>query len=368
MIYPCEKINKLKIKIFGIGGGGGNILNALINHHRQANFQLKNICFEYFALNTDVISLKNSLAINKIQLGKNLTQGFGSGGNPEIGEQAAIESEKEIREKIKNTDLLILISCLGKGTGSGATPKIVEWAKEENILTLIITVKPFNYEGNVINMIAKNSLEKIENLFPSVVVISNNQIKKKLGSIKMEETFQVINWMLAIGLTDLIRVIDNSHLIGIDFADIRNIINEKGRGMIVYGEEEDQEKVCETLFNSPLFDNNIEYAKNLLIWICGNDSITLEAASNIYEKISKKLNSNTRIQFTFLKNKNMEKIRVGFFASGLFKEAIDEWEKDMILEKLQEGEIEKELKLPNPIEKKLDKSNLVLPTILRMLF
>ncbi|MEM2174967.1 MAG: cell division protein FtsZ [Candidatus Micrarchaeia archaeon] len=368
MIYPCEKINKLKIKIFGIGGGGGNILNALISYHQQTNFQLKNVCLEYFALNTDLISLKNSLAINKIQLGKNLTQGFGSGGRPEIGEQAAIESEREIREKIKKADLLILISCLGKGTGSGATPKIAEWAKEENILTLIITIKPFNYEGNVINMIAKNSLEKIENFIPLIVVISNNQIKKKLGNIKMEELFQVINWMLAVGLTDLIRIIDNSHLIGIDFADVKNMLNEKGRGMIVYGEEENQEKVCEALFNSPLFDNNMEYAKNLLIWICGNESVTLEAAGNICERISKKVNSNTKIQFVFLKNKDTKKIRLGFFASGLFKEAIDEWEKDMILEKLQEGEIEKELKLPNPIEKKLDKSNLFLPTILRMLF
>lgn len=369
MIYPCERANKLKMKIFGIGGGGGNILNSLIKYHRQLNFQLNNIYFEYCALNTDITSLKNSLAINKIQLGKSLTQGFGSGGKPEIGEQAAIESEKEIRQKIKNTDLLILISCLGKGTGSGATPKIAEWAKEENILTLVIAVKPFNYEGNIINMIAKNSLEKIENFLSSVVVISNNQIKKKLGNVKMEEAFQIINEMLAIGLTDLMRVIDNSNFIGIDFADIRNMINEKGRGIIVYGEEEKEERVCETLFHSPLFDNNIEYAKNLLIWICGRDSITVENATTICEKISKKVNNNAKVQFALLKDKNMDKrIRVGLFASGLFKEAIEEWEKDIILEKLQEGEIEEELKLPNPIEKKVDKNNLSIPTIFRVLF
>lgn len=367
MIYPCEKINKLKIKILGIGGGGVNILNALINYHLQLNFQPNNICFEYLALNTDLKSLEHSLAENKIQLGKNLTQGFGSGGQPEIGEQAVLENEKEIREKIKNTDLLILISCLGKGTGSGATPKIAEWAKEENIFTLIIAIKPFNYEGNVVNMIAKNSLEKIENFFSSVIVISNNQIKKKMGSIKMEEAFRVINYMVAVGLTDLIKIIDNSYLTGIDFADIKNIINEKGRGIIVYGEEENQEKICEALFNSPLFDNNVKYAKNLLIWICGNELITLETVGDICEKISKKVNNNTKIQFTFLKDKNMKKIRVGFLASGFFKEAIEEWEKDIILEKLQEEEIEKELKLPQTIEKKINKDNLALPTILRML-
>ncbi|MCS7249364.1 MAG: cell division FtsZ family protein [candidate division WOR-3 bacterium] len=369
MIYPCERMNKLKIKIFGIGGGGGNILNTLINYHRQLNFQLDNICFEYCALNTDIISLKNSLAINKIQLGKNLTQGFGSGGKPEIGEEAAIESEKEIREKIKNTDLLILISCLGKGTGSGATPKIAEWAKEENILTLIMVVKPFNYEGNIINKIAKNSLEKIENFFSSIIVVSNTQIKNKLGNVRMEEAFSFINGMLAVGLTDLMKVIDNSHLIGIDFADIKNMINEKGRGLITYGEGEDEEKVCEALFNSPLFDNNIKYAKNLLLWVFGNEWVTLETVSRICERISKKVNGNTKIQFTFLKDKKMsKKIRAGFFATGLFKEAIDEWEKDVILEKLQEDKIEKALELPNPIKKEIDKNNMSLPTILRMLF
>ncbi len=367
MIYPCEKISKLKIKILGIGGGGINILNSLINYHLQLNFQPNNICLEYLALNTDIKSLEYSLAKNKIQLGKNLTQGFGSGGKPEIGEQAVLENEKEIREKINGTDLLILISCLGKGTGSGATPKIAEWAKEENTLTLIITVKPFNYEGNVINMIAKNSLEKIENFFSSVIVISNNQIKKKIGNVKMEEVFQMINYMVAVGVTDLIKVIDNSHLTGIDLANIKNIISEKGRGIIVYGEEENQERICEALFNSPLFDNNVKYAKNFLIWVCGNELITLEVVSDICEKISKKVNNNAKIQFTFLKDKNMKKIRVGFLASGFFKEAIEEWEKDVILEKLQEGEIEKELKLPHPIEKKINKNNLTLPTILRML-
>lgn len=369
MIYPCEKINKLRMKILGIGGGGGNILNVLIEYHRQVDFKPENISLGYFALNTDLVSLKRSLAINKIQLGKNLTQGFGSGGKPEIGEEAAIENEKQIRQEIKNTDFLILISCLGKGTGSGATPKIAEWAKEENVLTLIITVKPFNYENNAINLIAKNSLEKIEKLFSSVIVISNNHIRKKVGSIKIEEAFQTINWLIAVGLTDLIKVIDNSHLIGIDFADIKNMIKEKGRGILVYGEEENEEKICEALFNSPLFDSNIEYAKNLLIWVCGDDSVTLETVSKICERISKRVNENAKIRFTFWKDKNMgKKIRVGLFASGLFKEAIDEWEKDLILEKLQGDEIEKKLELPTPIEKSINKNNRSLPAILRMLF
>ncbi|MEO0087976.1 MAG: cell division protein FtsZ [candidate division WOR-3 bacterium] len=367
MIYPCERIQKLKMKIFGIGGGGGNILNTLIKYHRQLNFQLVNTCLEYFAFNTDLIALKNSLAINKVQLGKNLTRGFGSGGKPEVGEQAAIESEEEIRQKIRNTDLLILISCLGKGTGSGVTPKIAEWAREENVLTLVITVKPFNYEGHAINMIARNSLEKIENFSSSVIVVSNTQVKKKLGNIQVEEAFQRINEILAMGLTDLIKIIDNSHLIGIDFADIKNIIEEKGRGALVVGEEKDPQKVCEAIFDSPLFDNKIEYAKNLLVWVCGDESVTLETVSEICEKISKKVNNNTKIRFTFLKDKSIDKIRAGFFASGLFKEAIDEWEKDLIIEKLQEEKIEEELNLVMPIEKKVDKNNLTLPTIFRML-
>ncbi|MEO0112441.1 MAG: hypothetical protein ABIK80_00575, partial [candidate division WOR-3 bacterium] len=107
--------------------------------------------------------------------------------------------------------------------------------------------------------------------------------------------------------------------------------------------------------------------KNLLVWVCGDESVTLETVSEICEKISKKVNNNTKIRFTFLKDKSIHKIRAGFFASGLFKEAIDEWEKDLIIEKLQEEKIEEELNLVMPIEKKVDKNNLTLPTIFRML-
>lgn len=366
MIYPCERTNKLKIKIFGIGGGGGNILNALIKYHRSLAFQMENNRLEYFAFNTDVRSLKNSLAIHRIQLGKNLTQGYGSGGKPEIGEQGVLEVETRIRQEIKNTDLLILIACLGGGTGSGTTPKIVEWAKEENILTLIIITKPFSYEGKVINRIAKVSLEKIENNYPSAVVISNNQIRKKLGNLAMEESFSTINEMISIALTDLIRIIDNSQLIGIDFADIKDLITQKGRGIITFGEDEEEEKACEGALNSPLIDNNIEYAKKILLWIYGNKSLTVDNASAICERISKKINNDTKIRFAFIKDANIKKkIRVGFFACGLFKEAIEEWEKDEILEQLNK-KIEEKLELPNPLEKKLDKNNFSLPTILRI--
>jgi len=371
MIYPSEKINKLKIKIFGIGGGGGNILNAVISCHRNLNSPLENIQLEYFTLNTDRKALINSLADHKIQLGKKLTQGYGSGGKPEIGEQAVLEAEGEIRQELKNTDLLILIACLGGGTGSGATPKIVEWAKEADILTLIITIKPFSYEGKIINRIAKISLEKIEDLYPSVVVIANDQIREKLGDLAMEESFSTINKMIAIGLTDLIKIIDNSQLIGIDLADIKDFIFEKGRGVITFGESEEEGKAYEAALNSPLGNKDIESAKKVLFWVCGDSSLSVEDVSNILEKISKKIkNQNVKILFTFMKNTDTKKkIRVGFFATGLSKDAIENWETDEILENLKDEEIEKKLNLPpNVLEKKIDKNNLSLPTILRALF
>jgi cell division protein FtsZ len=370
MIYPSEKNNKLKIKIFGIGGGGGNILNALINHHQNLDFQLENVQLQYFALNTDGKALASSLASYKIQLGRKLTQGYGSGGKLEIGEQAVLEAEEEIRQEIKNTDLLILITCLGGGTGSGATPKIVEWAKEANILTLIITTKPFSYEGKTINMIARVALEKIENLYPSVIVVANDQIREKLGNLAMEESFSTINKMIAIGLTDLIKIIDNSQLIGIDLADIEDLVTENGQGVITFGESEEEEKAYEAAFNSPLVNKNIGTAKKVLLWVCGNSSLSVEEVSNIFEKISKKIeNQNVKIRFTFMENNDTKKkIRVGFFATGIIKEALEKWEAENFLENYQNGGYEEKLNIPNVLEKKIDKNNLSLPTILRALF
>jgi len=289
-----DKIKKIKIRVIGIGGGGGNIVSEIAQRIRKK--------VSFFAANTDLKAL-NSLPRNvkKFQFGQNLTQGLGTGMNPEIA-KAAAESEKErVKQILGGQNFVILIACLGGGVASGASSIFAKISQNLGNLTYGIFTLPFSFEGEKKKEIARDTLRKLRRKLNAFTILPNERIFQIIEkSTPLKEALSTINKSLADSLQSLIEIISLPGLINIDFADLKTIF--EGRGSLAYLNvieiEKDKEKeVIEKAFSSSLYPYNIEGAKGVLFNISGPKDLSLSQVNQISKMIFERVNKEAKIIF-----------------------------------------------------------------------
>ncbi|MDA8387301.1 MAG: cell division protein FtsZ [Nitrospiraceae bacterium] len=275
------KVDMARIKVIGMGGAGGNMVNNMISSG------LKHVSF--VAANTDAQALGVSLAPMKIQLGEDITRGLGAGSRPEIGRQAALESRDVLAEALRGADMVFITAGMGGGTGTGASPVVAQAAKETGALTVAVVTKPFFYEGTTRRHNAEAGIKELEKNVDTLIVIPNDRISYVVDKgTSLLESFGRANDVLrqAIqGISDLIVV---PGLINLDFADVRTIMQEAGSAVMGMGVDSSAREATKRAITNPLLENSsIDGARGVLVNITGGPGLSLkdveEAASLVYD-------------------------------------------------------------------------------------
>ena len=296
-----EEIRKTKVRVIGIGGGGGNIVSEIASRMTKASFVVAN---------TDTKALKISgRKVSRFQFGHNLTQGLGTGMNPELGEAAALQEKDKIKKLLEGQDLCVLVVCLGGGTGSGAAPVFAKISKNLGNITYGIFTLPFKFEGEKKMEIARESLRKIKSHLNAFSVIPNERVFQIIDkATPLKQALSVVNKNLSESLEGLIETIYEPGLINIDFADLRTIL--EGRGRLAYlntvevqRKEGSTKELMMRVLNSPLYPYTIRGAKGILFNIAGEKKLSLAEVSQISKTISELANPQAKIIFGVAESK-----------------------------------------------------------------
>lgn len=279
-----------KIKVIGVGGGGNNAVNRMIEHGVRG--------VEFIALNTDRQALYSSRAEIKIQLGEKMTKGLGAGANPEIGAKAAEENKNEITEMLKGADMIFITAGMGGGTGTGAAPVVAGLAKELGILTVGVVTKPFTFEGKKRLSQAEQGIENLKAKVDTLVTIPNDrllQIAEKKTT--MANAFVMADDVLKQGIQGISDLISVPNLINLDFADVQTIMFDKGIAHMGIGFASGENRATEAAkqaIRSPLLETSIDGAKSVLLNITGGEDLGIfevnEAADLIRQAVDKDAN------------------------------------------------------------------------------
>jgi cell division protein FtsZ len=281
-VMENEGIDLAKIKVVGVGGGGGNALNCIV----AAGIQ--NV--EYIAVNTDAQALKNSKATTKIQIGQKLTHGLGAGGKPERGEGAAQESKDEILENLKGADMVFITAGMGGGTGTGAAPVVAEIARELGILTVAVVTKPFAFEGARKLKQAEKGIENLLTNVDSLIVIPNQKLLTGRENLTMRQSFALADDILKTAVLSVTELILRNGEINVDFADVKTIMSNAGYAHMAIGHGEGKDKVADAVaqvISSPLLETSIKGAKRLLLNITMSDDIIAGDVAELTDTITK---------------------------------------------------------------------------------
>ena len=306
---------KPRILVLGVGGAGGNAINAMIEAGMQG--------VEFVAVNTDAQDLKMSKADAKIQIGTNLTKGLGAGAKHDIGQAAADESLNEITSYLQGSNMVFITSGMGGGTGTGASHVIARAAKELNILTVGVTTLPFSYEGPKRMRRAIEGLEELKKHLDTVIVVPNqNLFKIASETTTFEESFSLSNDVLKHGVQSVTDLMVRPGMINLDFADVETVMSSMGKAMMGTGEAEGENRAMaatEMALNNPLIDEySLQGARGLLINITGGKDLTLFEVDQTVQKIRAEVDPEAEIIFGAIKDENMNgKMRVSIVATAL---------------------------------------------------
>ena len=316
--FEEEKSFSAKVKIIGIGGGGCNAIDNMIEA------KLKGV--DFIAANTDAQALSASKAPVKIQLGAKLTKGLGAGANPKVGEEAALEDVDTIKSALMGADMVFVTAGMGGGTGTGGTPIIAKIAKEIGALTVAIVTKPFEFEGKRRMEQADSGISLLKRIADTLITIPNQRLLSVTGkNISFMDAFKVADDILlqaAKGISDLILV---RGLINLDFADVRTIMSEMGMALmgtgIASGENRASNAAQMAISNPLLEDLTIDGAKGILINISGNRSMTLNEIHEASSLIREAAHEDANIIFGAVVDESLgESVRVTVIATGFGKE------------------------------------------------
>ena len=306
---------KPRILVLGVGGAGGNAINAMIEAGMEG--------VEFVAVNTDAQDLKMSKAHAKIQIGMNLTKGLGAGAKHDIGQAAADESLNEITSYMQGANMVFITSGMGGGTGTGASHVVAKAARELNILTVGVTTLPFSYEGPKRMRRAVEGLEEFKKHLDTVIVVPNqNLFKIASETTTFEESFSLSNNVLKHGVQSVTDLMVRPGMINLDFADVETVMSSMGKAMMGTGEAEGENRAMaatEMALNNPLIDEySLQGAKGLLINITGGNDLTLFEVDQSVNKIRAEVDPEAELIFGAIKDENMTgKIRVSIVATAL---------------------------------------------------
>ncbi len=306
---------KPRILVLGVGGAGGNAINAMIESGMEG--------VEFVAVNTDAQDLKMSKAQAKIQIGMNLTKGLGAGAKHDIGQAAADESLNEIINYMQGANMVFITSGMGGGTGTGASHVIAKAARELNILTVGVTTLPFSYEGPKRMRRAVEGLEEFKKHLDTVIVVPNqNLFKIASETTTFEESFNLSNNVLKHGVQSVTDLMVRPGMINLDFADVETVMSAMGKAMMGTGEADGDNRAMvatEMALNNPLIDEySLQGAKGLLINITGGNDLTLFEVDQSVNKIRAEVDPEAELIFGAIKDENMTgKIRVSIVATAL---------------------------------------------------
>lgn len=314
-----EMHNGAKIKVVGVGGGGGNAINTMIKSRMEG--------VDFYAANTDLQALKSHLAPQKIQLGHESTRGLGAGSNPDIGRAAAQEDEKGIADALQGADMVFVTAGMGGGTGTGAAPIVAKVAKSLGILTVGVVTKPFSFEGKRRSRVADEGIAALKENVDTLITIPNEKLLTIAGKdTTMLEAFKRADEVLlhaVKGISDLITV---QGLINLDFADVRTIMAEMGMALMGAGVGHGENRAVDAAtkaISSPLLENvSIRGATGLLINVTGGANMTLHEVNEASRLIQEEAHEDANIIFGAVIDENMsDEIRVTVIATGFGKSA-----------------------------------------------
>lgn len=308
-----------KIKVVGVGGGGNNAVNRMVEEGVQG--------VEFYVANTDVQVLHRSPVENKITLGKELTKGLGAGGDPEMGKKAALESEAEIRSALEGADMVFIAAGMGGGTGTGAAPVFAKIAREIGALTVAVITKPFTFEGLKRKKQSLSGMEELRANIDSIIVVSNDRLLQLIGGRPMQEAFREADNVLRQGVQTITDLIAIPAFINLDFADVSAVMKSRGNALIGIGMSSGDDKAKEAAkraISSPLLEVSVAGAKDAIINVTGGPNISLYDANIALQTITQEVGEDINTYLGIAINENLDdEIIVTVIATG-FEEDKDE--------------------------------------------
>ncbi|PJA19625.1 MAG: cell division protein FtsZ, partial [Deltaproteobacteria bacterium CG_4_10_14_0_2_um_filter_43_8] len=306
-----------KIKVVGVGGSGGNAVNTMMEAGLDG--------VDFIAANTDIQALRNNIAPNKIQIGRELTKGLGAGANPEVGKNAAIEDQRILMEQLQGADMVFITAGMGGGTGTGAAPIIAKIAREIGALTVGVVTKPFAFEGRQRMLQADRGVAELRDVVDTLITIPNEKLLDIVDrDVTMVAAFKQADHVLyqaVKGISDLITV---HGLINLDFADVRTVMNEMGMALMGTGVSSGEGRAIDAAtraISSPLLEDvSIKGATGILINVTGGANITLHEISEASKIIQEEAHEDANILFGAVIDETMEdEVRVTVIATGFDK-------------------------------------------------
>ncbi len=302
-----------RIKVIGVGGGGGNAVNRMIASNVTG--------VEFWVVNTDDQALRNSSAQNRLQIGQKLTRGLGAGGNPAIGQKAAEESREEIAAALDGADMVFITAGMGGGTGTGAASIVAEAAKEVGALTVGVVTKPFTFEGRRRLQQAEEGIQSFQGRIDTLIVIPNDRLLQVISDqTPVQEAFRIADDVLRQGVQGISDIITIPGLINVDFADVRAIMADAGSALMGIGMGSGKSRAREaalTAISSPLLESSIEGASGVVINVTGGHDLTLMEVSEAADAVYEVVDPNANIIFGAVIDERLQgELRITVIATG----------------------------------------------------
>ncbi|MDX2099839.1 MAG: cell division protein FtsZ [Leptolyngbyaceae cyanobacterium bins.59] len=307
-----------RIKVIGVGGGGGNAVNRMIAS------QITGV--EFWTINTDAQALTLSSSMKRLQIGQKLTRGLGAGGNPAIGQKAAEESRDDIASAVENADLVFITSGMGGGTGTGAAPIVAEIAKEAGALTVGVVTRPFTFEGRRRMNQADEGIASLQSRVDTLIVIPNDKLLSVISEqTPVQEAFQLADDILRQGVQGISDIITIPGLVNVDFADVRAVMADAGSALMGIGVGSGKSRAREAAnaaISSPLLEASIDGAQGVVFNITGGGDLTLHEVNSAAEIVYEVVDPNANIIFGAVIDEKMQgEVRITVIATGFTQEA-----------------------------------------------
>jgi cell division protein FtsZ len=302
-----------RIKVLGLGGGGGEALNRMID------MGVENV--EFVAVNTDAQALDNAKATTKLHIGKETTRGLGAGADPQIGQQAAEESMEDIKQSLEWTDMEFIMRCAGGGTASGAAPLVAEAARQQGILTVGFATRPFAFEGETRRANADSAIERMRKSVDTLITIPNDRLLQTIDrKTPLLEAFSVVDDVLRQGVQGISNLITVHGLINLDFADVRSVMDNAGSALMGIGSASGEDRAvtaAREAIESPLLEVSIDGARGVLFNVTGGRDMGMHEINEAAETITSAIDPDANIIFGATIDENLEdELRLTVVATG----------------------------------------------------